>query len=233
MYADEKMRHRIKFLIFIFLLSAITVNPASAHKLISHDNTHQNFESALFIPDHKISWAIYEDLDMNDAKYYTFDAKKGDLLYAGIVVPKISGLEKYAPTLIFVEAIEENGEMKDFKMKKFPYEGDYPGQEFYEPFGQVTYWERQEVTLEIPSDGTYFLVVVDEKNQAGKYSLAIGTIEDFSGMDFVTILPKAWFDTKIFLNDYFSIVLFFIILVSIVTVPILYVTYKRKKKFTG
>lgn len=227
------MRFTIKFFIVIFLLSTITVNPAMAHKLISHDNTHQNFESALFIPNHKISWAIYENLGANEAKYYTFDAKKGDSLYAGIVVPKTLGLEDYAPTLIFVEAASENIESSNFKMKKFPYEGDYPGKEFYEPFGQVTYWERQEITLEIPRDGTYFLVVVDEKNQAGKYSLAIGTIEDFSGMDFVTILPKAWFDTKIFLNDYFSIVLFFIILFSIVTLPILYVTYKRKKKFTG
>ena len=30
-------------------------------------------------------------------------------------------------------------------IQKFLYEGDYPGNEFYEPFGQVTYWERQEV----------------------------------------------------------------------------------------
>ena len=76
----------------------------------------------------------------------------------------------------------------------------------------MTYWERQEVSFEIPSDGNYFIIVSDEKNQSGKYSLAVGTIEDFSGSDFVTILPKAWFDTKIFVNDYVSLAIFFSIL---------------------
>ena len=77
----------------------------------------------------------------------------------------------------------------------------FPGREFYEPFGQVTYWERQEIKTTITEDGQYFILVMDEKNQSGKYGLAIGTIEDFSGADFFTILPKAWFDTKIFVND--------------------------------
>ena len=56
---------------------------------------------------------------------------------------------------------------------------------------------------------------MDEKNQSGKYSLAIGTIEDFSGADFFTILPKAWFDTKIFVNDYSSLAIGISILIGI------------------
>ena len=114
-------------------------------------------------------------------------------------------------------------------IQKFLYEGDYPGDEFYEPFGQVTYWERQEVKTIIPADGQYFILVLDEKNQNGKYSLAIGTIEDFSGSDFFTILPKAWFDTKLFLNDYVSIIIAISMLIG---VPILLsVIILRKKIF--
>ena len=79
----------------------------------------------------------------------------------------------------------------------------------------MTYWERQEVRTEIPVDGKYFIVVMDEKNQEGKYSLAIGTIEDFSGDGFLTILPKAWLDTKLFVNDYVSIGILVLVLVSI------------------
>jgi len=198
---------------------------AYGHKLISHDDSHRDFDSALLIPDHKISWAVYENLGANEAKYYSFEAKKGDSLYASIVIPKISGLEEYSPTMILVNETEDQ-----FYSEKFLYEGNFPGREFYEPFGQVTYWERQEITSEIPADGTYYIVVADEKNQIGKYSFAIGTIEDFSGRDFFTILPKAWFDTKLFVNDYSAIVIFFSILIAIVGIPTSYMIRKKIKR---
>lgn len=222
-----------KIVLLVFILVFVVTSPAYGHKLISHDDSHRSFEKALLIPDHKISWAIYDDLGMGEAKFYSFDAKEGDSFYASIVVPKISGLEEYSPTLILVNSDTLENKESIFKneisLEKFPYEGTYPGREFYEPFGQVTYWERQEVKKTIPSDGKYFIVVTDEKNQSGKYSLAVGTIEDFSGSDFFTILPKAWFDTKLFVNDYFSIVIFFLILGSIVFIPFFALIKKRKK----
>ena len=202
-----------KIIISLLFLIVVSSSPAYGHKLISHDDSHRDFDSALDIPDHKISWAIYDNLGTNEAKFYTFDAKKGDSFYASIVIPKIEGLERYAPTMVLVR----DG---DFESKKIPYEGDFPGNEFYEPFGQVTYWERQELKTEIPDDGKYFIVVMDEKNKSGKYSLAIGTIEDFSGSDFFIVLPTAWFETKLFVNDYFSIVIFLFVIIGIITIPV-------------
>jgi hypothetical protein len=197
----------------------LSISPAYGHKLISHDDSHRDFDSALVIPDHKISWAIYENLGVEESKFYTFDAKKGDSFYASIVIPKLEGLEKYSPSLILMNddlyAGNEPSVNIESSVQKFLYEGDYPGNEFYEPFGQVTYWERQEIKTIIPEDGQYFILVLDEKNQSGKYSLAIGTIEDFSGSDFFTILPKAWFDTKIFVNDYVGLSIGISILVGI------------------
>ena len=72
--------------------------------------------------------------------------------------------------------------------------------------------------------------MLDEKNQTGKYSLAIGTIEDFSGSDFFSVLPKAWFDTKIFVNDYASIAIFLCILIVIPVIILLAIIRKRKMK---
>ena len=72
---------------------------------------------------------------------------------------------------------------------------------------------------------------MDEKNQSGKYSLAIGTIEDFSGYDFFTVLPKAWFDTKIFVNDFLSIAILFLILIGLS--GLLIITILRKKIFVN
>ena len=218
--------------VILFVVVLIGASPAYGHKLISHDNTHRSFDSALQIPDHKISWAIYENLGVNEAKFYSFDAKHGDSLYASIVVPKISGLEEYSPTLVLVgPGIFENDQISfetQLGAEKYFFEGNFPGREFYEPFGQVTYWERQEVKVEIITDGQYFIVVMDEKNQSGKYSLAIGTIEDFTGEDFFMILPKAWLDTKLFVDDYTSIGIFMSILIAIPTIPALIVIRKRK-----
>ena len=208
-----------KILLLFFVFTLISISPAFGHKLISHDDSHRDFDSALVIPDHKISWAIYENLGVEETKFYTFDAKKGDSFYASIVIPKLDGLENYSPSLILMNDDVYQGNMPtnnlESSVQKFLYEGDYPGNKFYEPFGQVTYWERQEVNTIIPEDGQYFILVLDEKNQSGKYSLAIGTIEDFSGADFFTILPKAWFDTKIFVNDYSSLAIGILILMGI------------------
>ena len=207
-------------ILFLFLfLIVLSISPvAHAHKLISHDDSHRDFESALVIPDHKISWAIYDNLGVEESKFYTFDAKKGDSFYASIVIPKLEGLENYSPSLILMNDDLFNGTGPssniESSVQKFLYEGDYPGNEFYEPFGQVTYWERQEVTTIIPADGQYFILVSDEKNQSGKYALAVGTIEDFSGSDFFTTLPKAWFETKLFFNDYLSFIIGISVLVG-------------------
>ena len=225
-----------RILTLLFVLAIVSASPVYGHKLISHDDSHRSLDSALHIPDHKISWAIYENLGINEAKFYTFDAKKGDSFYASIVVPKISGLEEYSPSLLLM--IDETIINKDdsysleksqFYTEKSLYEGTFPGNEFYEPFGQVTYWERQEIKTILPYDGKYFVVVMDDKNQSGKYSLAIGTIEDFSGVDLFTILPKAWFDTKLFVNDYFSIIIFFLIISTILIISVYFIIRKKKR----
>jgi len=221
-----------KILMMFFILVIVSTSPAYGHRLISHDDTHRDFDSALQIPDHKISWAIYENLGTNEAKFYSFDAKQGDSFYASIVIPKITGLEKYSPSLVLMDATVFENDSTSFEnqlnTEKFPYEGNFPGNEFYEPFGQVTYWERQEVRTQIPSDGKYFIVVMDERNQEGKYSLAVGTIEDFSGENIFTLLPKSWLDTKLFVDDYLSIGILFFVLVAIPTIPTLIIIRKRK-----
>ena len=217
-------------LIFVLVLSILSVNSVYGHKLISHDNSHTNIENALNIPDHKISWAIYEDLNTNQAKFYSFDAEAGDSFYASIVIPKITELDDYSPTLILLTP-ESNDGSSQFTQQKFLYEGNFPGFEFYEPFGQVTYWERQEVNLVLPVSGTYVIVVSDEKNQQGKYSLAIGTIEDFTGEDIFLLLPKSWVDTKLFVGDYVSLgILSLFAILPFIILVLLIVRKKSKQK---
>ena len=129
-----------KIIIAFFIFAIFSTSQAYGHKLISHDNMHTNFDSALQIPDHKISWAIYENLGINKTKFYSFDAKQGESFYASIVVPKINGLEKYSPSLVLMNSasLEDNSISFEpqFNTEKFLYEGKFPGNEFYEPLGK-------------------------------------------------------------------------------------------------
>jgi hypothetical protein len=221
-----------EIIIIVSVIILFASSPAYAHKLITHDDSHRDIDNALKIPDHKISWAIYENLGINEAKFYSFDAKKGESLYASIVIPKIEGLEKYSPTLVLVSPENyQNGNdvQSQNNIKKFLYEGNFPSNEFYEPFGQVTYWERQEINTKLSADGEYFIIVLDEKNQKGKYSLAIGTIEDFSSENIFLILPQSWWETKIFVNDYISIMILFFIIIILILITVFAIKRKIKK----
>ena len=194
--------------------------PASAfgHKLIPTDGTNIDYESALNIPDPVISWAMYEELEDN-ALFYKFDAKKDDRLFSSIVIPKLDNLENFTPSLVligpstFLDLVDELKVMDVDKNFDYPipdgydayvfdYNGPIPSKEFYEPFGQVTYWERQEIDLEIEAPGTYYMAVFDKNGSTGKLAVAIGYVEDFSGNDFVTVLPNAWLESRYFSEDY-------------------------------
>jgi hypothetical protein len=221
----------VALLSFFVLFSFVS---ADAHKPIQSDGKNQSFENALQIPDHKISWVIYEELEVFQTKFYSFEALKEDSFYVRIVIPKLAPLEAYKPSLaiagegIQIQNIHNiNAELPPGGIVVYDYDGIIPSEEFYEPFGQTTYWERQEIKISIPEDGTYYIMVFDSQGLPGKYSLAVGTIEDFSMTDFFIVLPSAWFDTKIFYGDYFSLSIFFALLFGI---PVLiFFRIKHKK----
>ena len=234
----------------LFLITAIgimilTPSTAYAHKLIPTDGSNISIDSSLEIPDPSISWAMYEEIN-GDIRYYSFYGKQGDPLYASIVIPKLENLIEFTPSIAFIGVESHLDLIEEFKILKprtsfdfslpqgydayvFDYDGIIPSKEFYEPFGQVTYWERQEINFDFPVDGTYYLAVFDENSTPGKYALAVGTIEDFSAYDFFTILPYAWFETKLFLNDYLSAVSAILILVGLLGV-IGFLIYRKFKK---
>jgi hypothetical protein len=69
-------------------------------------------------------------------------------------------------------------------------------------FSQTTFWQRQKIVIDsMPTSSTYYLMVTNEE-QNGKYALAIGEIEEFGPAEFVTVLPAAWFQVKLFFEDY-------------------------------
>ena len=221
--------------------------PASAfgHKLIPTDGTNIDYESALEIPNPVISWAMYEELE-DTALFYKFEAKKDDRLYSSIVIPKLDHLEGFTPSLVligpstFLELIDDlkvlnAGKNFDYYIPEghdayvFDYNGQIPSKEFYEPFGQITYWERQEIDLKIEAPGTYYLAVFDKTGSTGKLALAIGYVEDFSGGDFVTVLPNAWLESRYFSEDFTPLVIF-IGIISGIFLLIGFLIYRKIKQ---
>nr|AIE96395.1 hypothetical protein [uncultured marine thaumarchaeote AD1000_79_B02] len=85
---------------------------------------------------------------------------------------------------------------------------------FYEPFTQVNYWERQEVRIDSINPGTYYLAVFDT-SENGKFALAVGEIEDFSNANFFDSFVRAWFETKIFFEDYLTATISIVIVIAI------------------
>ena len=237
------MRYSI-FLIFLCIV-AISPTQAFAHKLIPTDGSNTGIDSALIIPDPVVSWAMYEELN-KDPLYYTFDAKKDEKLYASIVIPKLDGLENFTPSLVFIAptfSLDLISELQIKDMKKsfihsipdgytavvFDYNQGLPSKEFYEPFGQITYWERQEINLIIPVDATYYLAVYDSNEHYGKLALAVGYVEDFSASDFLTVLPSAWFESRYFVEDYSTPILSIIIILGIIS-GLVFLVYRKFKK---
>ena len=218
--------------------------PASAfaHKLIPTDGSNNDIVSALEIPDPIVSWAMYEELS-NNVLYYKFDAKKDDKLFTSIVIPKLDGLEDFSPSLAFitpsftVNLITELKVLDSTESFPFPipdgydaivfdYDGVLPSKEFYEPFGQITYWERQEINLVAPVDGTYYLAVYDSTENYGKLALAIGYVEDFSAIDFITVLPYAWFESRYFVEDYMTPVIVSLVTLGLIS-GVIFLVYRK------
>lgn len=233
------------FCIFLVLMMIIVPTPVFAHKLIPTDGGNSQIKTALVIPDPIVSWAMYEELN-GGVLYYKFDAKKGDRLYTSIVIPKLNELENFTPSLAFIapsfsvkllEELQLIDSHQNFPFDipdgydaiVFDYDGVLPSSEFYEPFGQITYWERQEINLIIPVDSIYYLAVFDSTNQNGKLALAVGYVEDFSAIDFLTVLPTSWVESRFFMEDYITPIIAFVIF-TLVVIGVGVLFYKRIRK---
>jgi hypothetical protein len=230
-----------------------------AHKLLSNsDNINNKFTSALTIPNHTVSWAVYQNLDDEndiDARFYKFNNyQTNSSFYAQIVIPKIDQFVNFTPSLVLLEPKPDVVIDKD-NNSTFPfgvptnyqimtnqnYNGILPSSTIYEPFTQTSYWERQEINVNLTKLGTYYIVVYNNYSdnnihnqnnqpQFGKYSLAVGNVEDFSILDFFILIPYSWINVKLFFGDYLSLTLGVIIFIIIVVMlPIVLILRKKRK----
>jgi hypothetical protein len=147
------------------------------------ETTHRSIQ---IFQDSDISIAMYATLDFSgDRDYFAFEGFEGVAAYLSVVIPVIPGQEDFAPD------IEISG---PFQEPELSTEEEFDGRRFYtltddqaapavffEPFTRTSYWERQEVWLDLPADGWYIVRVSDARQRTGRYVLAMGTKEVFGG----------------------------------------------------
>lgn len=74
------------------------------------------------------------------------------------------------------------------------------GEDFFEPFTQTSYWGRQELDLDLPETGKYYLIVWNPEGKEGKYVLDTGTREVFGPTDLFRF-PIWWLNTRLYFEQ--------------------------------
>lgn len=201
-----------QIILLVLMIFIFNINFAEAH--IPLDTTGSSTKSEpIKVNNHKISWAAYKSLNEGgQVDYYRFEAKKGEEIYAGMVIPLIDRLENFSPEFALIGPGLES-DYSDFKKDKInnllkikPDEGiivvKYEKEEkdvFFEPFTQTSYWRKQEFYINAPKTGIYHLAVFSVNNQTGKYTFTIGKQEKWGATNLIK-LPKIWWDTRMFVE---------------------------------
>lgn len=203
------------YLCIAMFLIALIITPAFAHKIVDSDGTQTSLEKAIFISDPEISQIFYEILPMSQRHFYTFDAAKGESIHFELLIPLLSGLENYHPTIAFYKIGSAERELIKFTPPMFF--GEIPAQRLTFNFGQANWFKNQDETKIIPETGTYAIEIFDEGNcivigegnfeknclpeffsvTQGKYGFVIGTIDEHTFIDNF----DGWTKTRVFFED--------------------------------
>lgn len=117
---DVKMKLPVLVLLIIFILG--TSFAVSGHKYLETKEGRSREEPVL-VPDHQVSWAVYEKLKTeNQVDYYRFTAKKGEEIYASLVIPKIDRLSDFNPELALIGPGLQGGKTDGTNSKELPLE---------------------------------------------------------------------------------------------------------------
>ena len=190
---------KLKQIIFILSI-AILLIPFSS--VFAHRPLWGEQYGPIEIPNLSTSFAVYRDLAPDQIDVYIFKAKTGQELHAGIQIPAVKGLRGYGVTVaLFGPGLPEADpnalppdHPDDLGAMIFP---SRVTEDFFEPFTQTNYWGRQEIEFNLPSAGTYYLLIWQPDGQAGKYVLDTGRAEVFGPGDLFRF-PVWWIRVHIF-----------------------------------
>jgi hypothetical protein len=180
--------------LFVTLLITIMVlaiaAPAEAHSPLFPQENH-SIDTAMIIEDPAKSFAVYHELESEEAAYYQFDMKAGDRIFVQVLVP-VSPEEGFVPNLaLLVPSTGSNEGLPSFVEVPEGYHsivspGDPAAEGELEPFTPGPIFILAEIDVEAPESGTYYAVVYSN-DQAGNYAFVIGYLEGFTAGEILSL----------------------------------------------
>lgn|GEM_PF-1561248 len=237
------------------LVSLVVVSsPVSAHLPI-YQSGGSSMETALHIPDANVSYATYAEFPktLNSMQFYSVTVVAGQSQYIELDLPSIHGYVSFTPVLLLIgPGLQSANAAAQYVLDFYGvnltaeqgalawnYTGSLDEEEF-EPFTQVLLLKRQSVNVTLPDDGTYYIAVAkwpfatDPNDQilvenAMKYILVTGTLEEFTALDYV-LIPYDWVKGHLFWDE--NPLVFLLPTYLITAGALLFTTYMRRSRPT-
>jgi hypothetical protein len=199
----NRQKRLIWFISALVALLALVPVAAWAHSPQYPEGNH-SLESAYQIKYAAKSWAIYTALEHTDkGDYYKFTVSEGDKIQISLITPDKPSSSGFMPSFaLLVPGSTQNDNVPAYLEVPAGYgaivvAGSDPEKAAYEPFSPGWFYELANLTMNAPTDGTYYVVVFDENHKTGNYGLAVGYIEEFTPLEWVMIpynvhLTYAW-----------------------------------------
>ena len=182
-----------KILILLFAIFAVS-GVCSAHQPRLEWAQNNSESNPIVVTKPEISQAFYGILS-GHADYYQIKMDTGFSLYVSLVVPALSGQRTD-----FVVDMSEGNSAVYTRLDGRKFQRTW----FYEEFAGDQYFQWPEYSRQVPA-GTYNIVVSNKDNQ-GKYSLAIGQIESFPlGESLKTLVALPALKIHFFNKSFFAI----------------------------
>jgi len=177
-------------LLILFLLA-----PAALSHVPLIPEGNGNISSAMHVSDPSKSWAIYGFLGPKATQYYSFDLEKSERIYLSLLKSADLREKDFQPEMALLgPGVKIAGQLpehvilpqgaKDFGILVIA--GKSASNATYEPFGPSSYIEMAVLDTTAPESGRYYVVVYD-KATPGHYALTVGTREEFSFSERITM----------------------------------------------
>lgn len=160
--------------------------PALAHRPYFSEG-HTSPASAFIADDPDISIVLYDPVTCEGPELWmTFEAEPGYTARFQLGVPEIDRLAGYRPSLAVLApglpALDLPFDVPEGVGGVVYETADLDPDPFFEPFTRTRSWMLVEEELVLPEGGPAWLVAWDPQGWTGKLWVALGTVEDFSGV---------------------------------------------------
>lgn len=209
-----------KLIYIILVLVVIGTTPAFAHKLLWVSDENTTFQTASFIPDPFTNsyFTLEEFTRQGQSHWYSFVGIEGQEVFIQTLVPDIASSRDFEPCF---DLLIGDAKVTPKVMKK----------EFHEEFSDTDWIITCELTITLPDDGLYYIRAHDqldhyEVGDTGKFSLSIGTTDEFSLLDWIQ-LPIWLVHLHLFFEN--NLFVAFVLLISFIVMILLVIALTNNR----